>query len=59
MMAYEDSVGKRPGIDTIKDAVCTQKLRPQILPAWRNHPVSDRDTFIWFDPITSQFLFRG
>ena len=39
-MAYEETVGKRPGIDTMRDVVCTQKLRPQILPAWRNHPVS-------------------
>jgi TGF-beta receptor type-2 len=37
MMAYEDSVGQRPGIDTMRDIVCTQKLRPQITPSWRNH----------------------
>ena len=40
MMAYEDSVGPRPGIDSMRDIVCTQKLRPQILPAWSNHTVS-------------------
>ena len=39
-MAYEDRVGQRPGIDAMRDLVCTQKTRPRILPAWRNHPVS-------------------
>jgi TGF-beta receptor type-2 len=37
-MAFEDTVGQRPGIDTMRDVVCTQKTRPRVLPAWRNHP---------------------
>ena len=40
MRAYEDSVGERPGIDAMREIVCTQKLRPQIIPSWRNHVVS-------------------
>ena len=39
-MAYQDTVGQRPGIDTMRDLVCIQKMRPRILPVWRNHPVS-------------------
>ena len=39
-MAFEDVVGVRPGIDRMRELVCTQKLRPQILTLWRNHAVS-------------------
>jgi serine/threonine protein kinase len=38
LVAYEDRVGQRPGIDAMRDLVCTQKTRPRILPAWRNRP---------------------
>ena len=43
-MAYEDMVGQRPGIDTMREVVCTQKLRPQIPPTWRDHPVRDHSS---------------
>ena len=44
MMAYEDSVGQRPGIDSMREVVCTQKQRPLIPTSWRNHPVREGTT---------------
>lgn len=39
-MPFEDAVGPNPDINTMRQAVVSDKLRPSIRPEWRYYPVS-------------------
>lgn len=43
---YEDYVPNSPTVDEIRDAVCNKKIRPQILPKWKSHPILQNITRI-------------